>query len=142
MITFGRRVGLATSVIGACFVATAMLLAPAAMADDPNFTPAHVDNAYPHYQPPYPDSAQLNGEQGTVTVEVQVSSTGQVRKVRLAGSSGFDDLDNAALEGVMGWHFVPTVQYGEPQTDWAKVKIVFQLPSAPPAATQVSAPGH
>jgi TonB family protein len=130
------------AMLGACAVAGVFLSSPAAWANDANYIAAHVDDAYPHYQPPYPDSAQLNGEQGAVTVDVQVSSSGQIRKVRLVGSSGFDDLDNAALSGVMAWHFVPAVRDGSTATDWATVKIVFQLPTAAPAPTQVSAPAR
>jgi TonB family protein len=114
------------------------MTAPVAMAESYS-PPPRIDMSYPHYQPPYPDNAQVSGEQGTVTVNVLVSSGGRVRNVAVAGTSGFADLDNAAVEGVLGWHFIPAVRGGDTVTAWTQVKIVFQLPTA--AATMpVSAP--
>jgi TonB family protein len=104
---------------------------------DPNNQPAHVDPAYPHKPPPYPDTAQLNGEQGTVVLDVKVGSNGKVRNVKIARTSGYDDLDNAAIEGVLGWRFVPALENGEYSTEWTTMTITFQLPplpAAPPAA--------
>jgi TonB family protein len=134
--------GVSATIVGICLATGLILVAPVALADDANYTPPHVDGAYPHYQPPYPDSAQLNGEQGIVAVDVQVSSSGAIRRVRLNTSSGFNDLDNAAIEGVMGWHFVPAIRNGSTETDWVTEKVVFQLPTAAPAATQPSTPAH
>lgn len=99
-----------------------------------------VDATYPHPQPPYPDSAQVSGEQGNVVLDVRVLANGHVRNVTVDQSSGFADLDNAAVEGVMRWHFLPALRDGDTTTEWTKVTIVYQLPMpAPPA--QPSPPG-
>jgi len=121
------------SVLSASIAVAGVMAAPMAMAEDPNYSPPHIDNAYPNYQPPYPASAQVNGEQGAVVLHVQINGSGHIRKAQIETSSGFDDLDNAALEGVMGWHFVPAIHDGEPETDWTSVKIVFTQPTAVPA---------
>ncbi|HWE06960.1 MAG TPA: energy transducer TonB [Rhizomicrobium sp.] len=95
-------------------------------------SPPSVDISRPHPQPPYPDSAQLNGEQGTVMVDVFVHPNGRAAKFKVSRSSGFTDLDNAAVEGVLNWRYLPAIRDGETVSDWTTVKIVFQLP---PAAT-------
>ncbi|MGH6878174.1 MAG: energy transducer TonB [Rhizomicrobium sp.] len=102
--------------------------------------PAHVDLSQPHPQPAYPTAALASGEQGTVLVNVLVPSSGHISEYRLAQSSGFGDLDNAALESVLGWRFVPAVRDGDTVTDWTTVKVVFELPqpAAPPAVAPTS----
>jgi TonB family protein len=89
-------------------------------------TPLHLDHAYPNYQPTYPDAAQVNGEQGNVVLNVEITSSGKVRNVKIDKSSGFDDLDNAAIAGVMRWRFIPS-PYG---SDWTSVTIAYRLPTA------------
>ena len=46
-------------------------------------------------------------EQGTVLILVQVSAQGHPEKIQLQQSSGFDSLDEAALQAVRQWQFVP-----------------------------------
>lgn len=89
-------------------------------------TPLHLDHAYPNYQPTYPDAAQVNGEQGDVVLNVEITSSGKVRNVKIDKSSGFEDLDNAAIAGVMRWRFIPS-PYG---SDWTNVTINYRLPTA------------
>ena len=118
------------------FVCCAAMLGPeAALAAD---TAAHVDSTKPNSEPFYPDSARAAGEQGTVLVDVLVRSSGHPSKFRVSQSSGYGDLDEAAVESVLNWHFVPATRDGDTVTDWATVKIVYQLPQAPPAALPAS----
>ena len=91
-------------------------------------SPPRIDRSYPAPQPDYPDTAQLNGEQGDVLVGVNVSSGGKPRKLRIDKSSGFADLDNAAAEAVAQWHFVPAIENGDTTSAWTSVKIHFELP--------------
>ena len=96
-----------------------------------------LDPAYPNYQPAYPDAAQVNGEQGDVVLKLKLGSSGRVRGVQITQSSGFPDLDNAAVAGVMGWHYLASD--GTSEVDG--VKIAYRLPTAalaPPKATPVS----
>ena len=93
-----------------------------------------LDPAYPNYQPTYPDTAQVNGEQGDVVLKVKIGTSGRVRGVQVIRSSGFPDLDNAAVAGVMGWHYVSSGSSAELDG----VKIAYRLPTAiivPPKAT-------
>lgn len=63
-------------------------------------------------QPSYPIEARRNGTEGTVTVEVAVSTTGTVESVRvLNGPSEFHDV---CIEAARQWLFEPTRLNGEP----------------------------
>jgi protein TonB len=115
-----------------------------AQADGAETVP-HVDLSAPHNQPPYPDSAQTSGEQGVVWVDVFVRPSGRPTKIRVSQSSGFEDLDNAAVQGVLNWRFVPATRGGNAVSDWTTVKIVYQLPTLVPAAVPASltaSPAH
>lgn len=104
------------------------LAAGSAYASD---TPAQIDSSWPNPQPAYPASARASGEQGTVLLDVYVRPSGHISKFRVAQSSGFGDLDEAAAETVLNWHFVPAMRDGDKVSDWTTVKIVFQLPQSP-----------
>lgn len=67
------------------------------------------------------------GEQGTVLLQVLVTDMGMAKEVRLHASSGFFRLDNAALEAVARWSFVPGKRAGVPETMWFTVPITFGL---------------
>jgi protein TonB len=97
-------------------------------------TPARADPSWPNAQPAYPATAEASGEQGTVLLDVYVRPSGHISKFRVAQSSGFGDLDQAAAQTVSNWRFVPAIRDGDTVSDWTTVKIVFQLPQ-PAAAT-------
>lgn len=105
-------------------------------------TKARVDHNYPSPAPPYPDSAQFAGEQGDVLVDVYVSSSGRPRKVRISGSSGFKDLDEAAIDAAVNWRYIPATEDGDTVSSWTTVKMHFQLPQYVPVNATTPAPGH
>jgi protein TonB len=76
----------------------------------------------------YPENAQRAGEEGTVVVGVYVTESGRVTRANVAKSSGYTDLDNAAIETAMRWHFVPAIHSGKVAADWASVQVVYKLP--------------
>jgi TonB family protein len=100
--------------------------------------PPRLDPAAPNYQPSYPDAAQINGEQGKVLLDVEVKPDGTVQKISVAQTSGFADLDSAAVEAALRWRFVPASAGGNADTVWTKITINFQLPTAanPPSPNQ------
>src|SRR6266436_2388891 len=70
---------------------------------DPN---AAQGGIYP--DPPYPGIAVRNNYQGSVTVELAVDASGAVVSAKVAKSSGFPVLDEAAIKTVKErWHFPP-----------------------------------
>ncbi len=94
--------------------------------DDPNSV-AHAD--YASNPPPiYPEAARRREQQGTVTIRVLVGADGAVERAELAESSGFDSLDDAALETVRSrWRFVPARHGGLAVESWVLVPIRFAL---------------
>lgn len=118
----------------ACVGAAAMGVLFAGAAGAQNIPP-RLDPAYPNFQPSYPDQAQVNGEEGSVLLDVHVAANGKVRTVRILRSSGFDDLDNAAVEGVMAWRYIPALRDGNESSEWTKVTITYRLPTAEGGAT-------
>ena len=76
---------------------------------DPVFDAAYLNNPAPSY----PQSAQRKGIQGKVMLNVVVKADGTPAKVQVYNSSGFSVLDEAALEAVRQWKFVPARRGGE-----------------------------
>jgi protein TonB len=106
---------------------TGAALSPAAAQDT-----RRLDPAFPNYQPAYPDAAQVNGEQGDVVLRLKVTDSGHVRAVAVVRSSGFTDLDNAAVAGVMGWRYAPA----DSSSTLDNVTIAYRLPVKASAAPQ------
>ena len=76
----------------------------------------------------YPPEAQRAGEEGTVLLNVYVTYTGRPQKIDVAQSSGYRELDNAAVETAANWHYVPALHDGDTASDWAKVQVVYRMP--------------
>ena len=89
----------------------------------PAFNAAYLRNPAPRY----PLASRRAGEQGTVTLRVLVSSDGLPARVNIEKTSGWDNLDSAALEAVKGWRFRPARRGTEPVEGWVLVPIVFRL---------------
>lgn len=77
--------------------------------------------------PVYPLSARWNGVQGSVIVEVDVDADGIPQETVVHRSSGYFELDSAALDAVMNWRFSPALQDGQPIPAKTRVEIVFTL---------------
>lgn len=78
-------------------------------------------------KPSYPRLSKRMGEQGEVRLRVLVAVDGRVASVQLSRSSGFERLDEAALESVKQWRFKPATQGGEPLETWVEVPVKFVL---------------
>jgi protein TonB len=107
-------------------VAPAATAAPAASSDpvEGGDLSSQVLSARP---PAYPLDARRRREQGTVKLLVLVGPDGHVADIRLAGSSGSDSLDRAALSAVKRWRWVPQRQAGAPVAVRGYVTIPFVL---------------
>lgn len=64
-------------------------------------------------QPVYPASAKQARLQGTVELEVSISTDGVPVDIRVISSPG-DDLTQSALDAVRQWRYKPTLLNGEP----------------------------
>jgi protein TonB len=91
---------------------------------EPSFTRAgYAYNPRPHY----PEEARREGWEGEVLLRVLVDSEGRPESIELSRSSGFEPLDQAALQSVQSWRFHPA-RHGERQVEsWVKIPIVFRL---------------
>jgi TonB family protein len=87
--------------------------------------PPRVNYACPTPAPDVPQSATLNEEKGAVYLNVLVSTRGRPKKIRVLRSSGFDDLDNAAVTAAATWHYIPAKMNQGPVTDWMALRMDF-----------------
>jgi len=77
--------------------------------------------------PPYPKVARQRGYEGRTLLRVEVLENGEVGRIEVAASSGFDVLDTAALRSVEGWTFIPGTRNGKKTREWVTVPIRFSL---------------
>lgn len=97
-------------------------------AGAPSLVEPSADADYLKNPPPsYPRISRRNGEQGTVIVRVFISTQGLPEKAEVRTSSGFARLDQAALEAVQRWRFVPGRRSGTPEAMWFNIPVRFVL---------------
>jgi TonB family protein len=83
--------------------------------------------ASPLQQPPHPPLARSRGEEGTVVMNLFVTETGEVAEAHLATSSGYSELDSAAMQATQRWRLAPGTIGGIPVCMWVKFAVVFSL---------------
>ncbi len=96
---------------------------PVQLDAEPDYRADYLNNP----RPPYPLVARRMGYQGKVVLNVEVLAEGRAGEVKLQTSSGYDILDNAALQTVKTWKFSPATRFGQPVTQWFLVPIKFSL---------------
>ncbi len=89
---------------------------------EPDFKASYLNNRLV-----YPLSARRMGIQGRVVLDVEVLADGLCGNIDVAQSSGHDVLDQAAMESVRTWHFMPARHGAQAVTRWFKVPIRFSL---------------
>ncbi len=103
-------------------------------------SPSAAQPATPTVQLPLSDAAGLNNkppmypkmsrklkEQGRVILLLLVKADGTVAEVRIQRSSGFNRLDQAALNAVKRWTFIPAKQQGQAIDYWYEMPLNFTL---------------
>ena len=90
---------------------------------EPDYQAAYLNNPLPAY----PMVARRMGWQGRVVLNVEVLESGSPGQIKLHQSSGRDVLDNAAMQAVRGWRFVPARQNGQAVAKSFLVPIPFIL---------------
>ncbi len=97
--------------------------APAAVVP-PSSSAAYLNNP----PPPYPAMSKRLGESGRVVVRVLIGTDGRAQDARIQRSSGFDRLDQVALETARDrWRYVPGTRNGVPEAMWFNVPLNFRL---------------
>lgn len=84
---------------------------------------AYLNN--PH--PPYPRVSRRLREEGRVLLAVEIDVDGHASQAVVKRSSGFERLDQAALQTVLNWRFVPGKQAGIAKKMWVNIPINFVL---------------
>jgi TonB family protein len=77
--------------------------------------------------PEYPSISRRKGERGTVTLLVEIRADGQVSAVSVNTSSGYKNLDEAALSAVRTWKYTPATTNGKPHASHMLQKLIFEI---------------
>ena len=108
------------------------LTVPEAMESTQNFelsVPIVVQNvAYVNKKictPKYPRVSRKRGERGKVLVRVSINRDGSSEKVEIEQSSGFDRLDQAAMDSAKKCRFIPAKRNGKPVKTLATIPYTF-----------------
>lgn len=78
-------------------------------------------------KPPYPEIARRRGYEGTVRLKVEVLASGEVGRIWVKESSGYEVLDRSALKTVQDWRFIPARFGGIPVKSTVIIPVTFQL---------------
>jgi len=98
------------------------------MADSELFIEANFSVNYgSNPKPKYPRIAANRGWQGTVLLLVRVSVEGDSKEISIQRSSGHESLDEAAIEAVERWKFIPAKRGDTPVSSLVVVPISFIL---------------
>jgi protein TonB len=75
----------------------------------------------------YPKASLMNEEQGTVSMSFLVKTDGSVADSKVDKSSGFKNLDKAAIKALSACKFKPGTKDGAPAETWTKVDYAWKL---------------
>lgn len=94
----------------------------------PPLSAPRFDAGYLHNPAPsYPLQSRRLKEEGRVLLKVLVSAQGMALTVQVEQGSGHARLDEAAMEAVRQWRFVPAMRGTETVEGWVVVPILFRL---------------
>jgi TonB family protein len=101
--------------------------------------PAKPASIITRMPPRYPPQAVRQGHEGTVTLQLAVSASGQLSDVDVDTTSGYRELDKAAVDSVLSWRFLPATRGGIGEASRFRVPVTFSL-NRIPAVHGVDAP--
>ena len=94
-----KNISGALVVAATLFVLGPSLTVPGAQAGEAKLIPAAIDQDAGPVALKYPEAAQLRGEEGEIYMYVYIAADGRpTGRAKVVQSTGYDDLDNAALE--------------------------------------------
>ena len=96
---------------------------PVVLDAEPDYKAGYLNNP----RPPYPLIARRMGYYGKVILEVEILAGGIAGEVKLHETSGFDILDNSAIQTVKTWRFTPARRFGQAVTQRFLIPIQFSL---------------
>jgi len=77
--------------------------------------------------PVYPRMSQRRGEEGTVTLSIEVFANGQAGNISIVQSSGYRRLDEAAVKAIRATPFTPAKQFGRNVDSTTELSFTFRL---------------
>lgn len=77
--------------------------------------------------PTYPAASARNGDTGTVGLALLIDPKGHVADAKVTSSSGFRELDRAAMAALSQCSFKPATTNGVPESAWGKIAYVWTL---------------
>ncbi|MBI1262141.1 MAG: TonB family protein [Rhizobiales bacterium] len=89
---------------------------------------AQPDPSAGNRKPSYPSASRRMQEEGTVMLMLLVGPDGAVSEAKVAKSSGYDRLDEAAVKTALRyWRFKPLMRNGQAIASWFKFAVTFRL---------------
>lgn len=88
---------------------------------------AALANASDCALPDYPARSVRNAESGTVTLALLIGTNGKVSEAKVQSSSGFRELDRAALAALSMCKFKPATYNGVAEPAWGQIAYVWSL---------------
>lgn len=118
-------------VVGCCGCGSEANRRPRATDEGVDETPVMVNRDLPFR---YPASLYARRVQGNVTLRLFIDTDGRARpeSTRIEESSGYVDLDSAAVRGSRELQFVPAKLHGEPRAVAVLFPVYFRHPEASP----------
>lgn len=101
-------------------------LPPGPAAIEPEGDLYFAPELLPGTEPDYPIRAKRNKWEGTVLLAVSINASGQVIKVAVVQSSGYDLLDRSACVAAQGWKFKPARSNGIAVTETIHLPVIFR----------------
>ncbi|HWA30918.1 MAG TPA: energy transducer TonB [Rhizomicrobium sp.] len=90
-------------------------------------SPASIGRPHTCGQRYYPALATRLGHEGTTTLSFKIGADGSVKDVKVVGSSGYQELDDAAIPCAQNWQYKPALQNGQPvEVPW-EAKVTWRL---------------
>ncbi len=83
--------------------------------------------AFKAVSPTYPRISRRRGEEGTVSLSIEVLKSGKAGKVSVVRSSGHKRLDESALRAAKKTQFVPATQFGKKIDSIMTLSYTFRL---------------
>lgn len=101
---------------------------PPPVMPQPKLVGVRQDPRHPLSKPEYSPRMIREGNQGTIEVEVYVMPNGRVADARVVKSTGFTELDLAAMaEAKRNWKLLPATRDGVPIAQWHRLRVTFKL---------------
>ena len=88
---------------------------------------AALANAGDCVRPDYPARAARNGDTGTVSLALLIGVDGKVTDARVKQTSGFKELDRAAISALSMCKFKPATTNGVAEPAWGQIAYVWSL---------------